>query len=181
MGKREREGQHGSNESHPLYPSALPPELADFLKGRPFGCVFQATDQGTVLVVKAPAREIRSVRGRVPMEVRHELYQHPAAPVIRTVVQIYDQPARPLTLETFTNVEDEQQRADFAALADQETVYLLFYDETLSHRLSKAVGNAHRATIREIVERADRMLAEIPKGRFSFEDAKAAVMQQTKL
>jgi hypothetical protein len=34
--------------------------------------------------------EIQSVR--VPISMRHDLYQHPNAPVIGTVVRIYDQP-----------------------------------------------------------------------------------------
>ncbi len=35
-------------------PSELPPEVADFLKDKPFACVSQATDKGTAYVVKAP-------------------------------------------------------------------------------------------------------------------------------
>lgn len=38
-------------------PNALPKELADFLKERPYACVTQATDQGTVLVIKARYRD----------------------------------------------------------------------------------------------------------------------------
>jgi hypothetical protein len=65
------------------------------------------------------------------------LYDHPLAPVIRIVVTIYDQPGAPLALETFINVADEQQRTDFEALAAQEQLVMLFYDETLSHTLTK--------------------------------------------
>jgi hypothetical protein len=67
-------------------------------------------------VVKAPNREIQSVRGRVPIRVIHELFNHPAAPVIRITVRIYDQPQNPLALETFINVENPQQRSDYAAI-----------------------------------------------------------------
>jgi len=42
------------------------------------------------------------------------------------MTRIYDQPQRPLALETFVNVDDPQQRADYAALAAQDNVYLLF-------------------------------------------------------
>jgi hypothetical protein len=96
-----------------------------------------ATTDGTAHVIKLPAAEIESVRGRVPIQVRHELYAHPAALVIRSVITIYDQPDRPLTLETMTNIAETDQRADFARLTTQKELLLLFYDEHLRHRLSK--------------------------------------------
>jgi hypothetical protein len=162
-------------------PNALPKELADFLKERPFACITQATDQGTVLVVKAPNREIQSIRGRVPIRVVHELFSHPAAPVIRMTVRIYDQARNPLALETFINVEDPQQRSDYAALAQQDTIYMLFYDETLRHRLSKGVNNVAREDISQVLDQADRLFASIPKERFDFDKAKAQVIERTEL
>lgn len=162
-------------------PNALPKELADFLKDRPYACVTQATDQGTVLVVKAPLSDIQSTRGRVPIHVRHELFNHPAAPVIRMTVRIYDQPQRPMAMETFINVEDPQQRADYEGLSKQETIYMLFYDEALRHRLSKGVNNSAREEITHILGQADQLLTTIPKERFDFDRAKAAVMERTRL
>src|SRR5215207_8288171 len=110
----ERPSHH---QSGPDQPSALPPELAAFLKDQQYAALLHPTDQGTVMVVKAPRRDIRSVQGRVPIELRHELYQHPAAPVVRLVTRIYDQPDRPLALETFINVDDDDQRQDYGELA----------------------------------------------------------------
>jgi hypothetical protein len=74
----------------PLQPNELPPELADFLKGQEYACLLHATDQGTVFVVKAHRRDIQSLRGNVPVRVLHQLYDHPQAPVIRTVITWYD-------------------------------------------------------------------------------------------
>lgn len=162
-------------------PFILHPDLAEFLKHRDFACVTHPTDMGTVFVVKAPGKDIDSVRGRVPIELNHELYNHPAAPVIRTVMRIYDEPERPLALETFTNVEDLQQATDFANLGEQEELYLLFFDETLPHRLTKAVHLGDREIIMGIMSEANTLLAAIPKERFNFEQAKAAVMAATKL
>ncbi len=88
----------------------------------------QGTDQGTVFVLKLSAQDIESARGTVPVRLRHELYAHPNAPVLRTILTIYDQPDAPLALETFTNIDDEYQRSDFAALAQQEAFLLLFYE-----------------------------------------------------
>ncbi|MCL5959442.1 MAG: hypothetical protein M1358_09025 [Chloroflexi bacterium] len=135
------------------------------------------TDHGTAFVVKAPIQEIHSIRGRVPIHFRHELYEHPAAPVIRTVVRVYDQPDNPLALETFTNIEDQQQHCEFAALATQESVLMLFYDEALQHRLTKHVSYGQNQMIPVILCQAEQHLAEIPKERFDFDRAKAAVME----
>lgn len=162
-------------------PSVLPPELSEFLKDREYACITHSTDKGTVFVIKAPGHDIESVRGRVPIHLRHELYAHPSAPVIRTVLTIYDQPDRPLALETFINVEDPQQAAEFTNLSQQKELHLLFYDENLTHRLSKGIRSTEPETIIEIVMRAQDLLAGIPKERFNFEEAKAAVMKVAKL
>jgi len=165
--------------SEPLDPSPLPPDLADFLRDRPFACVMQASDKGTVFIIKTPDQEIETVRGRVPIALRHQLYAHPAAPVIQTVITIYDQPEHPLALETFTNIEDEQQKADFAALAGQKELYLLFYDELLEHRLSKQVHSSQNEIVSEILMRAEEILAAIPKDKFNFDQAKADIIKRT--
>lgn len=129
-------------------PHQLSPDLIDFLKDRPVACILVPTNQGTVMAIKIPRRDIESARGTVPIQVRHELFSHPQAPVIRMVVTIYDKPRSPLALETFINVEDPQQKADHEALAEQEELYMLFYDETVTHQLSKGVKNEAREEIK---------------------------------
>lgn len=128
-------------DSDPLHPSPLPPELAAFIRGREYACLLHATDHGTVLVVKLTSRDIATVRGKVLIQVNHELYDLPAAPVIRITTKIYDQPRRPLALETFINIGDPFQRADYESLASQQELMMLLYDERVRHRLTKAVGN----------------------------------------
>lgn len=96
-------------------------------------------------------------------------------------VRIYDQPQHPLALETFINVEDPQQRADYEGLSKQDTIYMLFYDETLSHRLVKQVANIAKDEMKLVLNQADTLLAAIPKERFDFDKAKAAVMERTRL
>src|SRR5215211_5074862 len=135
-GERSRKDR---SSGEPLEPTPLPPELAVFLRDQNIACLMQGTNQGTVFVIKLPTPDIESARGRVPIQLRHELYAHPNAPVIRTTLHIYDQPEAPLALETFTNIKDENQRSDFAALAQQEAFFLLFYDEQLAHTLTKVV------------------------------------------
>jgi hypothetical protein len=165
----------------PQQPSPLPPDLADFLRTQEMACLMQATDQGTAFVVKLPNREIASVRGTIPIGLRHELYAHPAAPVIRTVLTLYDQPALPLVLETYTNVAEPDQATDFAGLAAHERVLLLFYDQTLAHRLTKVVPHREAEAVTTVLERARRLAAAILPEDYNFDQAKADVIKQTNL
>jgi hypothetical protein len=160
-------------------PNELPLDLAEFLRDQPYACLTHATDRGTVLVMKAPGHEIESVRGRLPIQVRHELHQYPTAPVIRMVVTLYDQPARPLAFESFINVEDPQQRSDYAALANQPELHMLFYDESLAHRLTKSVSHTVRDQVPEVLRKADDLFHAIPEAEFNYDIAKAAVMRST--
>src|SRR5438876_11154080 len=95
-----------SPHDEPLHPLELPTPLKEWLREQPLACLMQETDIGTVFLVKAPARDIQSLRGTIPIRFVHELYAQPTAPVIRTVVTLYDRPQNPLAIETFTNVED---------------------------------------------------------------------------
>jgi hypothetical protein len=166
---------------NPDRPNQLTPELAAFLRAQSYAALLHATDLGTVLLVKAPAHEIASVRGRVPIETRHELHSHPASPVIRMVTRIYDQPDRPLALETFINPGDPDQRADYETLTHQDELALLFFDQTIHHALSKRVRLTDQPRLREILAAADRLLAAIPEDQRDFDRAKAEVMRTTGL
>lgn len=158
--------------SEPVQPMPLPPELAAFLTDQgPFACVPHATDLGTAYVLKAPAAEIASARGIVPVHIRHELYDHRSAPVIRTVLTILDRPEQALRFESFSNVALADQRADFAALAGQKQLVLLFYDEALQHRLNKRVPIDQLAEVRRILAAADELQARIPAWRYDFDRA----------
>ena len=97
------------------------------------------------------------------------------------VVRIHDQPEHPLALETFINVEDPQQRDDLAALANQDRLLMLFYDEGLAHRLTKTVPHPRGDLVTQILDQANSLLAGIPRERFDFEAAKRRVMETTSL
>jgi hypothetical protein len=177
-----REGDRQDRySSEPLEPSPLPEDLAEFLRDVDIACLMQETDQGTAFVLKLPTQDIESARGRVAIRLRHELYAHPAAPVIRTLLTLYDQPERPLALETFTNIEDEDQRSNFAALAHQEALLLLFYDEQLAHRLTKVVPQSNPEQSVVVLAYAEQLLPTIPKEEFDFDRAKQAVMEATEM
>ena len=164
-----------------LQPNELPPEMAEFLRDKEYACLLWGTEQGSVFIVKAHQRDIQSLRGNVPVQVTHELYQHPQSPVIRTVVRWFDQPESPLALESYTNVGDPQQRDDFADLAEREELRFLFYDAGLQHRLSKMVRNSDREIISRITTTAEDLAARIPADQLDFDAAKAAVIERTTL
>ena len=94
---------------------------------------------------------------------------------------IYDKPRHPLAWEMFVNVDDPKQKADYGALAEQASLYVLFYDETVAHWLTKEVDNAARDQIRTIVSKADELFAAIPEEQFDFDKAKADVMAKVRL
>ena len=165
----------------PLAAFELPGDLATFLAGEEYAMVTTASDQGTVFVVKASERDIAAMAERVPMRVSHSLHQHDLAPVIRTVVRIYDDPERPLALESFINVEDEQQWAEYASLAEQDEFHFLFYDQALQHRLTKQTRNTAGRQMSNILNWADRLKAAIPNELYDFDAAEAAVMATTRL
>jgi hypothetical protein len=170
-----------SDSTSSQHGAELPPELAEFLLSQQYAALLHSTNQGTILVVKMPRYEITSVRGRVPIEIRHELYSHPAAPVIRMVTRIYDQPDSSVALETYVNVADEVQRADYAALRDSSSLLMLFYDDQVQHSLTKRVGGTAPSVIDEVLRHADQLLAAIPLARRDFDRAKADVMHRTEL
>jgi hypothetical protein len=165
----------------PSDPFALPPELVEAIRDDDYACVTLATERGTALVAKLPGYEIEGLRGTFPIQLRHELFGHPASPVIRMTATLYDQPSAPFLLETFINVDDAYQRADYAAFAEQEELPILFYDEHHQHRLAKAVRNGAREQIPLILETAGELLADIPVAERDFDRAKAAVMATIRL
>ena len=87
----------------------------------------------------------------------------------------------PLALETFINITDDQQRTDYAALASQQALALLFYDETLTHRLTKMVPLSNPEDSTLILQTAEQALQTTPPDQLDFDAAKAAVMRATQL
>jgi len=170
-----------SKESEQYQPNELPPQLDEFLRSVDFAWVMEQTSLGTLFVFKAPAREIESIRGTVPVNVTHELYQTEFAPVIRSLIRWFDQPQQPLSFETFTNVRSDSQRQEFSGLANQPDYLCAFYDEAIQQRLAKRVRNTNQERIRMIAERASMLAQEIPEEDYDFDKAKDLIVRQTLL
>lgn len=165
----------------PLRPFELPPELADYLRGQEMVCMMQPTDQGTAFVVKLPIYEIVSLRGVLPIHIAHELWLPPQAPVIRTQLRFFDRPDSYFDLETFTNIADPVQAQDFAALTHQQRAVMLFYDEHVSHQLTKLVSHRQGEHALRLFHQAQLYRSSIPAAQFDFDTAKRAVMAATQL
>ncbi|MBI2864747.1 MAG: hypothetical protein HYX94_09335 [Chloroflexi bacterium] len=83
--------------------------------------------------------------------------------------------------EVFTNIRDPQQHSEFTAFSKQGQFYLFCYDETLTHRLTKAVPQTRNGAVTKIVAHAERLAAVISEEEFDFDRAKAEVTAVTKL
>lgn len=164
---------------NPFQPNQLPPELTDFLSRHTYAAILHGSNLGTILVAKVPTPDLRTLGGRHPIGVAHQLYDHPESPVIRMVTTIHDRPQSPLTLETFINVGDLDQRSDYDVLSRQQELLMLFYDEAVQHQLTKRTRNTHQTGMAQILARADALLHQIPPEYRNFDMAKADVMGAT--
>lgn len=166
----------------PRHPITLPPDLAEFLAEQSdYCCLPHASDAGTLYIVKAPVSALLRMPTQVPIRIHHELFAPPTAPVIRTVIRIYDQALTPMAFEMFANIADDQQHHDFAELGRQPKLQFAFYDEALQHRRTKVVANSEREGIEAILDRATALQAAIPPDQFDFAAAKSLVMMRTHL
>jgi hypothetical protein len=159
----------------------LPEELATYLKDVEYAALLHGTDHGGIYICKAPRRAIEQLRGPLPIGLTHSLYDHPNAPVIQSVIRLYDQPHSHLALETYVNVAADGQREDFASLGRQRSVALAFYNERLDNQLTKRIPNSKRDAAMFILFRAMNLSGQIPADRYDFDRAKEAVIAATTL
>lgn len=155
----------------------LPPVLATFLRTQEVACLLLGTDQGSALVVKVTNEDVASLGGRMQVRMRLELFDHIQAPVIRFTIKIHDRPDSNLSLETFINLDDPQQRADLESLSHQGDIPILVYDDQLERRLGKRLtATKVLLSIPRIIAHADQLRANIVD--FDFDAAKAAVQRE---
>jgi hypothetical protein len=159
----------------PYQPVELPPDLAEFLKDQETACLPLATDLGTALVLKLASGDIESVRGTIPIVVRHELYPHPAAPVLRLSFTFLDDPEQPLTIGSYVNIDEPEQLGTALALLDQEAIPMFFYDEALAHTLTKVMPYSGQEDLAYLLEMAQGLWLQIPRDEYDFDAAKAAL------
>jgi hypothetical protein len=177
--------QPDEHRSLPQSGNDLPADLPALLESERLACLLIGTKRGSGFAIKAPRDEIEGLRGPMPVLFRQELDRHPASPVIRLLLRLYDRPhghpPSSLAFESFVNVDDEGQRTDYGALAHQDLIDLAFYDEAFRRRLTKQITNFVRADIPSILSIALRLRARISDDHFDFDLAKADVLARTSL
>lgn len=160
----------------------LPDPLRDFLASTAaYASLIHGSSAGPLLVVKMPGHEIEGIKGRLPICLAYELHRRPSSPVIRMLLVIHDGAEYPLTLEMFINPDDEEQAADFEAFALAEEVRAIFYDEQLTHRLTKVMAQQPDSERESMLTAARRLLMAIPVHERNFDRAKVEVMERNPL
>jgi hypothetical protein len=165
-------------ERGPSKRGQLPLQLHEFLRTQEYACLLLGSNRGTLFLLKAPATDLATLQGSIPIRITHELYSKPTAPVIRSLLRWYDRPDSQILFEAFTNVADPAQRDDYRRLAKQSTLTVLGYDELLRLAVQKRVANPQQREITQITALADKLRELIPQGEYDFDLAKARVMAQ---
>jgi hypothetical protein len=161
-----------------LPPLTLPEGLRQFLATRDFAMLAVDSDQGTLLVIKAPSTDIEGLQGRLHFRVRHELHQTPYGPLARLVIHAQDRPDSHLGFEMFTNPDDPVQMRDLEDLITRPTLRLVFFDEQHEYRLGKEVTQSQDETLASLPREARRLLGEMDPRDIDFDRAKALVMAE---
>ena len=168
-------------EQQPPLPPELSPEVVDYLSTRDVAATLVTTGEGTALVVFAPDRELAAITGEVPVGVAPELHLTESAPVIRFVTRLFDVPDDPLVFEAFIDPGDPEQRAQFAALTEQETLPILLYGHDLDQvaRTELPIPQERGRELGTMLAHAEAWVRGIPRGGYDFAEAKDAVIAQT--
>ena len=157
-------------------PVTLPPELDELLRPLTYALVTTGSTLGPVLIAKAPWEDIDACRGPRKIILTNELHEYPGGPVLRLVLTIEDPASGPLVLETFCNIAELDQLADWRSLLAADELRLVFFDEQHRCRLGKLIPQAPDADRAAIIPRALEILARTDPRELDFTAAKAACM-----
>lgn len=157
-------------------PFRLPPLTDAWLRPLSFAAITVSTEVGTIVLAKAPAADIESCRGSVPIVARYELHVNEYGPVLRLLLVIRDRAEHSLLLETFGNVSDPVQLAEWRDLLSRPELRLLFVDEQHRRRLGKGVRQPNDDAARSLIPEALRLLKAHDPSMLDFDRAKAIVV-----
>lgn len=121
------------------------------------------------------------------MQLTHELYPLPMAPVLRTLMQLYltpdaDEDNLPVvTLEMFTNVGDDAQAQEFQALTAQAALDLYIYDQHYVLCKAQRFSYSQGVQARWLLAQARYLYAQTSSSEFDFEAAKSYVLERLRL
>jgi hypothetical protein len=156
----------------------LPPDLEATLIVIGSGMVLARTSEGPAFIAKAPRAEIDQFRGRLPVDVRHELHLYSGGPAIRVVIKIHDKPGSYYAFETFLDVGLDSDRVDYYTMIVGKTITVHFYDEKVEHILTKKVriDPVGRDHVMQLYRRALNYYEQTPPQLRNFLATKAEVL-----
>jgi hypothetical protein len=159
-------------------PNELPPEVKAVFEQNGYGCLAVASSIGIVHVCRAPDADIASFRD-APVSYRWQLAQMPSAPLIHLTFHLFDRPNDPYRFESFLNIAEPDQAQVLADLANQDRLYLAFYDDSLDYRFARVTAHGEQQWQRldELTALAEAHMASIPAGQYNFDLAKAQYMR----
>jgi hypothetical protein len=155
----------------------LPPEICEVFENFGYGCLSTESDIGVVHICHAADRDIEGFANK-PVKSQWQLIKMPTAPLIRLELVILDRPEDPYRFESFLNVAAEDQARILAQLANQDLLYLAFYDDQLDYRFTKIIHHNEQQwqQLDEIAEQADIYWDELPTDKRDFDIAKVEFM-----
>lgn len=155
----------------------LPEEIREVFEQTGYGCLAAEANIGVVHICHAADSDIEGFRDK-PVTYKWQLIKMPTAPLIRLKLTILDRPAQPYRFESFLNVAQEDQARVLVQLANQDQLYLAFYDDDMNHRFTKAVEHDGQQWqyLDELMNEAIEYWDEIPPERRNFDLAKAEFM-----
>jgi hypothetical protein len=157
----------------------LPQEIWEVFKRTGYGCLAVESDIGVIHVCHAADDDIDGFANK-PITYQWQLIKIPTAPLIRLVFTIQDRPDNPYRFESFLNVADDNQVNILSKLANQDRLYMAFFDDALDYRFTKVVphGIQQWQYLDELVMEAQDYWSKIPPDERDLDQAKNDFMRR---
>lgn len=161
------------------HPNEPPQEVRGVLERFGYGCLAVESDIGIVHVCHAADADIDGFVNK-PVQSRWRLIKMPTAPLIRLELTIYDRTEEPYRFESFLNIAQKDQARVLAQLANQDRLYLAFYDDELQYRYTKVIPHDRQnwQYIDELTMESQEYWSQIPPEQRDFDMAKTEFMRQ---
>ena len=156
--------------------------LPDFIKDYPGAVVVTGSVNGqTAFIIKADAQLIEGFHGPLPISYRAELGLYPTSAVLRLALGLYDRVDAPCVFDTFFNLTDVEQLADFRRLLEQAELQIHFLDMDAEHRLTKCVAHPLATRLGEIELLMAALAYNATLTVIDYDKAKAQMLQDRPL
>jgi len=134
----------------------------------------------TVLVAKFRREKFRDFGEPVGIKDEFILYVGDTYPIIRMFFKLTDEQGEVVELETFLDIEAEDDMHSLEEFKLVEGVEVEFFDEKAKHQFTRYVpfSKKHDESLTMLVESAQSELMKIPEDERSFDEAKTQFMSK---